>query len=189
MATKTFIGRDRETAILTDAVHEVTTGRGRLVLLCGEPGIGKTRLAEETARSAAALGARVLWGRCWEGGGAPPFWPWIQLIRGSLAGGAWSDAMLVEAQPGLTLIAQMVPELRSALPLRSRTTQAFKSVSRSRFRQRRPRSCGRRTRFSHPLFYSSRFAVGGHVSPQCFQRMSSRNSMPGSRQRWSDSCF
>lgn len=117
LATKTFIGRTRETAILTDAVHDVMAGQGRLVLLHGEPGIGKTRLAEETARSAAAQGACVLWGRCWEAGGAPAFWLWIQLIRGSVAAGAWSDTMLAEAQPGLTLIAQMVPELRPSLPL------------------------------------------------------------------------
>ncbi len=117
MATNSFVGRARETAILRDAVRDVVAGHGRLVMLAGEPGIGKTRLAEETASYAAANGARVLWGRCWEGGGAPAFWPWIQLIRGGLGTAAWSDRILEEVKPGLTHIARMVPELRSALPL------------------------------------------------------------------------
>ena len=114
--TDGWVGRARETAILRDAVREVAAGRGRLVMLTGEPGIGKTRLAEETASYAAANGARVLWGRCWEGGGAPAFWPWIQLIRGSMGGARWSDRMPEHVKPGVTRIAQMVPELRSALP-------------------------------------------------------------------------
>jgi class 3 adenylate cyclase len=115
-ATDCWVGRARETATLRDAVRELAAGRGRLVVLAGEPGIGKTRLAEETASYAAANGARVLWGRCWEGGGAPAFWPWIQLIRSSLGGARWSDRIPEQLEPGLTRIAQMVPELRSALP-------------------------------------------------------------------------
>jgi predicted ATPase len=114
--THGWVGRARETAILCDAVRETAAGCGRLVMLAGEPGIGKTRLAEETARYAAANGARVLWGRCWEGAGAPAFWPWIQLIRGSLGGAPWSDRIPEHVKPGLARIAQMVPELRCALP-------------------------------------------------------------------------
>jgi tetratricopeptide (TPR) repeat protein len=51
------------------------------VLVAGEPGIGKTRLADELAARAASLGAGVRWGTCWEGEGAPAFWPWIQALR------------------------------------------------------------------------------------------------------------
>ena len=47
----------------------------------GEPGIGKSRLAEELAARARARGARVLVGRCWEAGGAPAYWPWVQALR------------------------------------------------------------------------------------------------------------
>ena len=54
---------------------------GRLFLNTGEPGIGKTRMAEQLASRARQRGARVLWGRCWEGGGAPAYWPWSQLLR------------------------------------------------------------------------------------------------------------
>jgi hypothetical protein len=69
-----FIGRGAELALLEGAVAE----GGRLVLLSGEPGIGKTRLAEELARRTTAS---VAWGRTWEGEGTPAFWPWIQILR------------------------------------------------------------------------------------------------------------
>jgi class 3 adenylate cyclase len=106
----TFVGRVREAEILRSVVNSLPDGRGGLVLLAGEPGIGKTRLAEEIAKYAAARGVRVIWGRCWEGGGAPPFWPWIQLIREVVR--LFSDQMLAQAGSDLTRVAQLVPELR-----------------------------------------------------------------------------
>ena len=63
------------------ALEEAATGRGSLVLLAGEPGIGKTRLMSEFARIAEQQGVSVVTGRCWEEGGAPPYWPWMQVIR------------------------------------------------------------------------------------------------------------
>jgi eukaryotic-like serine/threonine-protein kinase len=57
------------------------SGRGSLVLVTGEPGIGKTRLMGELARVGSERGVRVATGRCWEEGGAPPYWPWMQVIR------------------------------------------------------------------------------------------------------------
>ena len=73
-----FVGRERELAELRAGLGDLTTGHGHLFLLSGEPGIGKTRLADEFGRMAVAQGVRVAWGRCWEGGGAPAYWPWIQ---------------------------------------------------------------------------------------------------------------
>jgi hypothetical protein len=78
---KTFVGRRRELSELEAGLDDVRAGRGRLFFLTGEPGIGKTRLAEEIGRRAEAHGLSVAWGRCWETGGAPPFWPWIQALR------------------------------------------------------------------------------------------------------------
>ncbi len=71
-----FVGRRAELEVL-----RAHLGRGRLIVVTGEPGIGKTRLAEEFAAEAEAGGAVVHWGRCWEGDGAPAFWPWIQIAR------------------------------------------------------------------------------------------------------------
>lgn len=59
--------------------------QGSVVLLAGEPGIGKTRLAEEVLARAASKGATTAWGRCWEAGGAPPYWPWTEALRAIVA--------------------------------------------------------------------------------------------------------
>jgi len=77
-----FVGRSRELAVLRAAYRDVAAGEARLVLLAGEPGIGKTELARVFVREAGADGALVLWGAGWEEGGAPPYWPWVQILRG-----------------------------------------------------------------------------------------------------------
>jgi DNA-binding CsgD family transcriptional regulator len=59
---------------------EARQGRGRVVLVAGEPGIGKTRLAQELGGVALASGMRVAWGRC-DGVGSPPLWPWREVLR------------------------------------------------------------------------------------------------------------
>jgi predicted ATPase len=76
-----IIGRDGELAELRAGLLEALAGRGRLFLVAGEPGIGKTRLADQVSVEARDRSATVLWGRCWDGGNAPAFWPWIQVFR------------------------------------------------------------------------------------------------------------
>ncbi len=78
---RVFVGRARELHELDGIADDLRAGRGRLVLVTGEPGIGKTRLVEEAAARAAAAGPRVIWGQCWEAGGAPAYWPWSQVLR------------------------------------------------------------------------------------------------------------
>jgi tetratricopeptide (TPR) repeat protein len=85
VSSRPFVGRDQELADLDGALEDAAAGRGSLVLLSGEPGIGKTRLMSELARLAGERNLRVVTGRCWEEGGAPPFWPWTQVVR-SLGG-------------------------------------------------------------------------------------------------------
>jgi predicted ATPase/DNA-binding NarL/FixJ family response regulator len=81
----------------------------------GEPGIGKTRLAEELAAQATACGALVLWGRCWEGEGAPAFWPWVKVVRAYVQ--TVEPAVLrSEMGAGAADIAQIVPAVRDLLP-------------------------------------------------------------------------
>ena len=74
-------GREQELAALQGWLAEALAGRGRLVVLAGPPGIGKTRLAEELADSARRDGQRVLWGRAVEERGAPPLWPWRRVLN------------------------------------------------------------------------------------------------------------
>jgi predicted Ser/Thr protein kinase len=80
--TARMFGRARELERAEAALHRARSGNGSLVLVTGEAGIGKSRLAREVAARAQATGMRVLWGRSWEAGGAMPYWPWIQVFRG-----------------------------------------------------------------------------------------------------------
>lgn len=68
-----FVGRQREMAELRIALEDALSGQGRLVMLAGEPGIGKTRTAQELADHAETQGAQTLWGWCYEDEGAPPY--------------------------------------------------------------------------------------------------------------------
>src|SRR3954451_13791683 len=79
-SSRPFVGRARELAELQEALGEAGAGRGGLVVVTGEPGIGKTRLLQELSERARGDFA-VLSGRCWEEGGAPAYWPWIQVVR------------------------------------------------------------------------------------------------------------
>jgi hypothetical protein len=81
-----LLGRERELAALRQAIDDALGGRGGLLLVGGEPGIGKTRLVAEALAVAAADGARTAWGSCLEA--APPYWPWRQLLRALDSGDA-----------------------------------------------------------------------------------------------------
>jgi eukaryotic-like serine/threonine-protein kinase len=80
-----FIEREREMERLRSACAVALRGDRQIVLLEGPPGIGKTRTATELAREAVALGFEVLVGRAHEGEGAPPLWPWTQVLRSWVA--------------------------------------------------------------------------------------------------------
>lgn len=80
-----FVGRASELARLRGALDAARNGSGSLFLVSGEAGIGKTRLAFEVSSEARTRDVRVVWGRCWEAGGAPAYWPWIEVLRQLLA--------------------------------------------------------------------------------------------------------
>jgi len=84
-------------------------GTGRLFLISGEPGIGKTRLAEELATEARVRRVRVVWGRCWAGDGAPAYWPWVQVVRSCLSD-AHSTRIDELVKPGAPQVADLLPE-------------------------------------------------------------------------------
>jgi DNA-binding CsgD family transcriptional regulator/tetratricopeptide (TPR) repeat protein len=110
-----FVGRQREMGELKVALEDVLSGHGRLVMLVGEPGIGKTRTARELAAIAEQRGARVLWGWCYEEEGAPPYWPWVQPIR-SYFQQRDPEQLRSEMGPGAADIAEVIPELKERLP-------------------------------------------------------------------------
>ena len=110
-----FVGRERELAELGAGLEDAFAGRGRLFLLAGEPGIGKSRLADELMTRARARGATVLVGRCWEAGGAPAYWPWVQALRPYLRE---TDREALRARLGEAGadVAAVLPEVRDLLP-------------------------------------------------------------------------
>ncbi len=110
-----LVGRERELTQIVAAVDGAAAGRGQLVLLAGEPGIGKTSLADRATALAGERGFTVLWGRCWEAGGAPAYWPWLDLLA-ELAR-ALDEATLARVLgDGAPLLAEIIPELRARLP-------------------------------------------------------------------------
>ncbi len=110
-----FVGRHREMADLKAALEDAISGHGRLVMLAGEPGIGKTRTAQELAGYAESLGVQVHWGRCYEQEGTPPYWPWLQSLR-SYIRQAEPQQLQAQMGRGAADIAEILPELREKLP-------------------------------------------------------------------------
>lgn len=106
-----FVGRVRELADVSSALDDALAAQGGLVFLVGEPGIGKSRLAEELMRKARAEGAMTLVGRCWEVGGAPAYWPWVQSLR-SYIRSTPPARLREELGPSAAELAQLLPELR-----------------------------------------------------------------------------
>ena len=114
LAGGVFVGREGELDEMRSMLEGALGGQGQLLLLTGDPGIGKTRTAEQLATYAAVRGARVHWGRCHESEGAPPFWPWSEAIRSYVM---QADPVGLRWQLGSRAadIAQIVPELAERL--------------------------------------------------------------------------
>jgi DNA-binding SARP family transcriptional activator len=106
-----LVGRQRELAELAASLDDALAGRGRVHLLVGEPGIGKSRLVDELAGMARFRGACVLVGRCWEAGGAPVYWPWVQALRAYVQE-TGAEALRAQLRRGDAELAQLLPELR-----------------------------------------------------------------------------
>ena len=122
-----FVGRENELVLLRTCFDASREGRRQVCLLSGEPGIGKSRLADEFAQVATNLRARVLAARCPEGDGAPPFWPWTQVLREHIRRDGLRDVPVsVRGE-----LARLVPELRTA-PIRS--GEGEQDPTRARFR-------------------------------------------------------
>jgi DNA-binding winged helix-turn-helix (wHTH) protein/tetratricopeptide (TPR) repeat protein len=114
-AAAVFVGRETVLERLESALEDAAAGRGRLVLLFGEPGIGKTRTAQELAERARARGFEAVVGRCYQGEGAPAFWPWVQILR-ACTEDVHDDELAGVIGPSGDALAHLVPALAARLP-------------------------------------------------------------------------
>ena len=110
-----YVGREAERAELRRVLEQAIAGRGGLVLIGGEPGVGKTRITEELVREARALGCLTLTGHCYEAAGTPPYIPFVEILERAskvIPRSAFREA-LGDAAPE---VARMMPELRRLFP-------------------------------------------------------------------------
>ncbi|MCH8063945.1 MAG: AAA family ATPase, partial [Chloroflexi bacterium] len=132
LAGGVFVGRQAEMGQLKAALEDALGGKGRMVMLVGEPGIGKTRTAQELATYAGLRGCQVLWGRCYEEQGVPPYWPWVQAMR-SYVRDTDPDQLRSEMGSGAADIAEIVSDIKTKLPDLDATPQ-LDSPEQARFR-------------------------------------------------------
>lgn len=111
-APTSFVGRADELRALAAALADAARGRGRVVLVAGEAGIGKTRLVEEAL---AARGATAFWGRCHEGQGAPAYWPWTQALR-ALAESVPEERLRLQLGGDAAVLSRLLPQARAIAP-------------------------------------------------------------------------
>ena len=110
-----FVGRDDELGVLRGACDDAMAARSRLVLVVGEPGVGKTRLVEEATAYAAVRGAEVCWGHCYEGEVGVAYLPFVEAFRGYVRGRG-DDELRAELGTVGPEIATLVAEVRQRFP-------------------------------------------------------------------------
>ncbi|MGW1543174.1 helix-turn-helix transcriptional regulator [Streptomyces sp. NPDC002309] len=111
MSSSALIGREPERDLLTAAVRSAGEGRGSSVFVLGEPGIGKSRLVEETATAAVHSGLRVLRGRAASAGRAVPLRPLAEAVFSGLRGeGSPADGDMGPYEPLLTRLCGLAPQ-------------------------------------------------------------------------------
>ncbi|MFI7515997.1 BTAD domain-containing putative transcriptional regulator [Micromonospora echinofusca] len=142
-----FVGRDEESNALRQAAARVAGhGSPALALVSGEPGAGKTALADALARDLAAAGWTTAWGRSPEYEGAPVAWPWARItaaLTASAPGAAQPGPEADEAGPGVDAagreVAEAGPEADAAGPEANETGPGADAVDPAvaRFRRRR----------------------------------------------------
>ena len=106
-----FVGRAEELGAMQADVDDALAARGRLLTVSGEPGVGKTRLVEELAHHADQRGMVIVWSRCYEGRGAPAFWPWTQAVHG-LLDQLDADVLRTALGADISQIAQIAPRVK-----------------------------------------------------------------------------
>jgi DNA-binding CsgD family transcriptional regulator/tetratricopeptide (TPR) repeat protein len=126
-----LVGRERQLSVLRSAVDAALRGDGQLVLISGEPGNGKTRLAQEVETIAAAQGMQVLWGRSTDVHGSPPYWPWAEIVR-AFAHGRSPDELQALVGTAGSYLALIAPDLFGHVRFDQRASSLQPEVDRFR---------------------------------------------------------
>ena len=110
-----FIGRDAERGLVLQAIEQAGTGRGSMIVLLGDAGAGKTRLAEDVLAAARRRGCQTLTGRCYEQDDTPPLIPVIEALEE--ASRLMPAAVFRRAVgPSAPELAKLMPELYGLFP-------------------------------------------------------------------------
>ena len=132
MNKEPFIGREEEMQTLLSALEDAEAGNGHIVTISGEPGIGKTRCAEELVLQARERGFTVLWGHCQESIGTPAYWPWVEALTEYVRG---CDEKTLSRALGshVSILADLIPAIREkktdipeALPIADHESAQFR---------------------------------------------------------------
>ncbi len=110
-----FVGRDRELGALEALLDKAGQGSGRVALIAGEPGIGKTRVLAEVAERAAARGWLVLSGRAYESEGMPPYLPFTEALGQYMKVCSPAD-LRTQLGRGAAEVALLLPQLLEHVP-------------------------------------------------------------------------
>jgi AAA ATPase-like protein len=111
-----FVGRESELSTIRAAIDRALTGHGSVVMLAGGAGVGKTRLAMETAEYASRVGFRYLVGHCYEREERYPFLPFAEIIESNLAEAVSLDDFRRRMGANAAELAQIAPSLRRVFP-------------------------------------------------------------------------
>jgi class 3 adenylate cyclase/tetratricopeptide (TPR) repeat protein len=111
-----LVEREAERASLRRLVDAALAGDGRLALVAGEPGVGKSRLVAEIGNEAQARGMRLFTGHCVEMSGGPPYLPYVEIIEQAISNPRSPLALRQALGDVAAEIARIAPALRRVFP-------------------------------------------------------------------------
>lgn len=110
-----FVGRDDQLEVLRGRLASTMDGHGGMVLVGGEPGVGKTALVRQIITEAERRGALAVFGRCYESEGSVGYSPFVEMLEQALSLMP-PDVILEDMGDSAPEVARMLPELRRRFP-------------------------------------------------------------------------
>ena len=111
-----MVGRERELASMLGGLEDAASGRGGLILISGEPGVGKTRMADEVAAAADAKRMAILLGHCSEHDEAVAYLPFVEILENFVDRASNADTLRVALGEQASELARLIPKLKNILP-------------------------------------------------------------------------